>query len=126
MRLAEHVSAAGRSISASVGYLEQAFLKIFENALDACADPVEIEIRCSATDMGDRRALAISVRDCGAGFGGERLARAFEPFWTTKTHGTGLGLPIIRRIVEAHGGSVSVANSAPHGAVIEMVLPREE
>ena len=68
----------------------------------------------------------ISIHDSGAGFASEILDRLFEPFSSTKETGTGLGMSICRRIVEAHSGEISVTNSPQGGAVITVVLPPVE
>jgi PAS domain S-box-containing protein len=124
LRLVENISASNTRSSVGARYLEKAFLKILENSLDACTDPVEIEVCCWQTDLGNRPAVGISVRDSGKGFAPEALERAFEPFYTTKTHGTGLGLPIVRRIIEAHGGQVHAENAVQGGAAVHCLLPQ--
>jgi signal transduction histidine kinase len=99
---------------------------MFENSLAACSDPVEIQVRCEETHLERLPALHVVVRDNGPGLTPEAHRRLFEPFFTTKTKGTGLGMAIARRIVEAHGGQIHVdAGSANPGAEIHLVLPRE-
>ncbi len=76
--------------------------------------------------MGDHPAIAIQVRDNRPGFAPEQREHAFEPFHSTKTTGTGLGLGIARRIVEAHGGTLAIEASTEGGATIRLVLPRKQ
>jgi len=104
--------------------LEQVFRNILENALAACSDPVEILVSCSESQMGDQSALRIAVRDNGPGLNPEQRQRIFEPFFTTKTKGTGLGMAIAQRIVEAHGGQIAVGDPLGPGAEIQLLLPR--
>jgi two-component system sensor kinase FixL len=106
--------------------LQQVFRNILDNSLAACRDPVEITVACSETSMKGCRAIRIAVRDNGPGLTAEQRQRIFEPFFTTKTKGTGLGMAIARRIVEAHGGHITVGGSAATGAEIIITLPREE
>ncbi len=103
--------------------LAQVFHNVLENALAACADPVRIRIACGAAELAGRPALRIAVRDNGPGLNAEQRRRAFEPFYTTKPKGTGLGLAIVKRIVETHGGEISLGNP-PAGAEIIFTLPR--
>ncbi len=91
------------------------------NASDAMNGPGRIEIVFS-TENG---LFHTHVRDQGPGFSQSSLERAFEPFFTTKTRGVGLGLAVCRRIIEAHGGTVSVANCA-EGAEAVFSLPAKE
>jgi two-component system sensor histidine kinase HydH len=65
---------------------------------------------------------AIRVEDTGCGIPEADLQRIWDPFWTTKTRGSGLGLAVVRRIVEAHGGEIR-AESRPQGTVFEVLLP---
>jgi two-component system, LuxR family, sensor kinase FixL len=108
--------------------LGQVFQNVLENALAACADPVEVEVRYSRAQIDDRPALRIAVRDNGPGLGPDARQRIFEPFYTTKTKGTGLGMAICRRIVEAHGGRLAVGegDGERRGAEIIITLPRGE
>jgi signal transduction histidine kinase len=101
----------------------QVFRNIFENSLAACQDPVRIEINCSVANRDGRACVRILVRDNGPGLTPEQQRRIFEPFFTTKAKGTGLGMAIAQRIVETHGGTISVEENAP-GATILIVLPQ--
>jgi PAS domain S-box-containing protein len=105
--------------------LDQVFRNIFENALAACKDPVRITIRCVQMQLGGKPALSVSVKDNGPGLTPEQRQRIFEPFFTTKTKGTGLGMAIARRIVEAHGGQIAVGPAGNGGAEILVTLPRQ-
>jgi signal transduction histidine kinase len=104
--------------------LEQVFRNLFDNALAACSDPAEITVRCADRALDGRPALEVSVRDNGPGLGPEQRQRIFEPFYTTKTKGTGLGMAIVQRIVEAHGGRIAVGSGLARGAEIVLTLPR--
>lgn len=102
--------------------LVQLFRILFENSLAACQDPVRIAITCHAARLGPTQVLRISVHDNGPGLTEEQRRRIFEPFYTTKTKGTGLGMAIAHRIVEAHGGQIAVGDGEP-GAEIVIQLP---
>jgi signal transduction histidine kinase len=67
--------------------------------------------------------VLISVADNGSGIDAHLRERIFEPFFTTKPSGMGLGLPVCRSIVEAHGGRVWASPGSPHGTVFRMILP---
>ena len=99
-------------------------LNLIVNALEAMSGvhdrPRELTI-VSRQDGPD--AVLIEVRDCGAGLGGEGAERVFEPFYTTKPEGIGIGLSISRSIVEAHGGRLWASPNEPHGAVFRLSLP---
>lgn len=103
--------------------LEQVFRNIFDNALAACADPVQIVVHCVKSSLNGRPAVRISVRDNGPGLSPEQQQRIFEPFFTTKTKGTGLGMAIAKRIIDAHSGQIT-ARVGP-GAEIVIDLPLE-
>jgi signal transduction histidine kinase len=105
--------------------LEQVFRNIFENALAACQDPVEVGVSCSETVLEGQPALRLAIRDNGPGLNPEQRKRIFEPFFTTKTKGTGLGMAIAKRVVETHGGKISVGAGPGPGAEILITLPRK-
>ena len=104
--------------------LEQVFRNIFENSLAACADPVTIKIDC-AWALHRNQSIEITVWDDGPGLTREQQQNVFEAFFTTKSSGTGLGMSIVKRIVEAHGGTI-VAGQPAEGAEFVMSLPLAE
>ncbi len=103
--------------------LVQLFRILFENSLAACRDPVRIEVKCSPAQLGPHAAIRMSIRDNGPGLNPEQREHIFEPFYTTKTKGTGLGMAIAQRIVEAHGGHIAASDDSPSGADIVVTLP---
>lgn len=101
--------------------LRQVIHNLLQNAQDALtgvADPA-ITVR---TEMG-QNTVRFSVSDNGGGFAEQVKAHAFEPYVTTKPKGTGLGLPIVKKIVEEHRGVIQIENAQPHGACISISLP---
>jgi signal transduction histidine kinase len=104
--------------------LEQLFRILLENSVAACPAPTRVCITWSDGALFDQPALQISIRDYGPGFSEEARHRLFQPFFTTKPRGTGLGLALAQRILEAHGGTIQ-AYSRPSGAEFVLLLPRE-
>ncbi|MDR2365536.1 MAG: PAS domain-containing sensor histidine kinase, partial [Zoogloeaceae bacterium] len=79
---------------------------------------------CIQTEKAeDAKFILLQVSDNGEGFPAETLARVFEPYITTKPRGTGLGLPIVKKIVEEHQGDIDIENQAKGGAHIRIRLP---
>jgi signal transduction histidine kinase len=103
--------------------LGQVFRNILENAIAACPEPVEVKVSCTRVEMDGQPAIQIAFRDNGPGLNAEQRQRIFDPFFTTKTKGTGLGMAIARRIVEAHGGQISIGAGTERGAEIIVTLP---
>jgi len=101
--------------------LKQVFLNLFLNAADAMPQGGEITI--STRHDLKSQALVIEVQDTGKGIPAELLDRIFQPFFTTKVKGTGLGLAVSKRLVEDNGGSIQVANNLSGGAVFTIILP---
>jgi two-component system sensor histidine kinase AtoS len=105
--------------------LQQAFVNLVLNALEAMSERARLTIRTgvSSTRSEGPRKLKVVVQDTGAGILPEHMERLFEPFFTTKDSGTGLGLAITRRIIEEHGGSISVASAHGEGTTFTVLLP---
>jgi signal transduction histidine kinase len=72
----------------------------------------------------EQPAVKVTISDNGPGLQEAVQNRIFEPFFTTKSRGTGLGLAICRRIVEAHGGTITASNGAGRGLTLEIILPK--
>lgn len=104
--------------------LRQAFSNLYRNALEACRD-AGIAPEVSAEGRLDRPAgvLRVSVADNGPGIPTEALGRIFQPFFTTRNGGTGLGLALVQKIVVTHNGRVTAFNRAGGGALFEVVFP---
>jgi signal transduction histidine kinase len=77
------------------------------------------------TDM-DATHVLVSFTDTGGGISAENLSRVFEPYFTTKTSGSGLGLLIVRRIVREHGGELAIESSEGKGLTITIRLPYKD
>ena len=76
--------------------------------------------------MGEDDRVRISISDTGAGMDADALARAFEPYFSTKASGTGLGLPIAKRNVELSGGTIAMTSQFGNGTTVEISLPTDE
>ncbi len=120
---------------ADFAQLEQVFLNLARNALDAMADVVDPPMTLSIvtkmeTDyhilrgaQGAQSYLRVEINDTGTGINPEILDQIFEPFYTTKTRGTGLGLAVTQRIVADHGGTIRAFPADPHGTKMWVSLP---
>jgi signal transduction histidine kinase len=108
-----------KAVEADGFQLKHAVLNLVLNALQATPSGGTIVIGV----RGDAHELAVEVRDTGEGMTGDVLPRAFDAFFTTREGGTGLGLPITRRIVEAHGGTVAMRSREGEGTVATIWLP---
>jgi len=107
--------------------LQQVLLNLIVNAIEAMSGVTERRRDLTITSsMEWPDAIRIEVRDSGTGLDAQHAARLFEPFYTTKAEGMGLGLSISRSIVEAHGGRLSAEANSPHGAVFRFLLPVSE
>ena len=102
--------------------MEQVFFNLVKNALEAMKDGGALTIDLAADDHDVR----IAFHDNGTGMDAAALAALFEPYRTTKTHGTGLGLMVCRRIVRAHGGEIDVESKPGVGTTFTVRLPRLE
>src|SRR5262249_37617049 len=104
--------------------LQQVVLNLILNALQAMSAINEGARQVLITTRQDElKDLYIGVQDTGPGLGPETLSRLFEPFYTTKPNGMGMGLTICRSIVEAHGGRLWASACQPRGALFQFAIP---
>jgi len=101
--------------------IKRTFVNIIKNAFDAM--PKGGKLVVESRKKGDK--VEISVRDTGAGIPKETLERLFTPLFTTKARGMGFGLAICKRIVEAHGGKISVSSTVGKGTTFTLTIPVE-
>jgi signal transduction histidine kinase len=111
--------AADAVAPADAEQLQLVFTNVLMNAAQAMGGSGPIDIRI----VREPTQYVISIADKGPGMPPEVLEKVFEPFFTTKHRGTGLGLPIARRIVVAHGGTVDVDTPSSGGTVVHITLP---
>jgi signal transduction histidine kinase len=107
-------------LSADREMIRRAVLNLVLNALDAMPDGGLLVI----TSYENARGFELEIADSGPGLSDETKRRAFEPFYSTKQNGTGLGLAFVHHVAEAHGGSVTAANCPEGGAAFTIKIPR--
>lgn len=104
--------------------LTYALQEILANALQSGPGPATIRVKVMPATLDGKPAISLEISDSGNGFTAETAARATEPFYTTRTTGVGLGLAVARKIVEQHGGRLSVQDrSRPEQADLKLTLP---
>jgi len=101
--------------------MQQVFLNLVLNALDAMPQGGQLQI--SATLCSERKEVCVSFTDSGLGIAPDVLARIFDPFYSTKPDGLGLGLFISQNIVEEHGGCIEVESRLGEGTTFAVWLP---
>jgi signal transduction histidine kinase len=116
----QYAADAPRELEADPNLLRVALDNLLTNAAQAAPGGGLIEV--SVTAAGDG-AVRIRIRDHGNGMDAATLARAFDPFFTTRPSGTGLGLPIVQRIVKAHGGSLEIESEPGAGTTATLICP---
>jgi len=102
-------------------HLKRAVLNLVENAVDAVAGQGAVEVEVAYRPAAGR--VEIAVTDTGPGISPEDKEKVFLPYFSTKTTGMGLGLPIVHEVVAEHGGSIRVEDNRPHGSRFVVVLP---
>ena len=101
--------------------MRQVLHNIFKNAAEAAEEAAQPEVHIH-TDNTDGK-ITLTVTNNGKSFSKDMLANAFEPYVTDKPTGTGLGLPVVKKIVEEHGGRIALSNPAEGGASVKITLP---
>ncbi len=122
------LNATDEKVEADPVRLRQVIHNLVKNALEAVHDKsnAEIIIRTELQGHDDTAAVVLEVMDNGHGFDEETLSKVFEPYVTTKTKGTGLGLAVVKKIIEEHGGMIAASNRAEGGAHLLVRLPLTE
>jgi two-component system sensor histidine kinase HydH len=102
--------------------LAVAVLNLLQNAVDA--SPPHGVVAVTAEDRGSE--IRVAVSDHGAGIARDHMESIFNPFFTTKSNGTGLGLALVAKIVDEHRGRIAVKSEAGVGTTFEILLPRDK
>jgi two-component system sensor histidine kinase HydH len=102
--------------------LKQAFLNLYLNAIDAMETGGVLSLASRLVD-GERKSVSIEIADNGAGIEDNVLPHIFNPFFTTKNYGTGLGLSQVKKIVDLHGGTIEIASKKGSGTKVTILLP---
>jgi signal transduction histidine kinase len=103
--------------------LQQVIINLMMNGIEAMQSVMDRPRELLIQSARDETQLVVSVTDCGVGISAENADRLFNPFFTTKSNGMGMGLSICRSIIEAHGGRLWAAANVPHGATFQFTLP---
>ena len=102
--------------------LQQVLVNLITNAIDSMAAKAPPRVLCVKSEVGDNGDVEVSVEDTGTGISPQDMVRVFNPLFTTKSGGMGMGLSICRSIVEAHAGELWAVPNAPEGAVFRFTL----
>jgi PAS domain S-box-containing protein len=112
-----------REINVDISRMIRVLINIISNAIEAMTAGGDIRIRSDFIEIKGIPLLKLTISDNGPGMKDEIVLRIFEPFYTTKTRGTGLGLAICKKIVDAHGGTLSISSKLGEGTSVEIILP---
>src|SRR2546425_11121706 len=119
VRVSVRANGGPRSLFGHYEPLRRAFANLYRNAAEAMQGRGAIDVNVT----GDRSGLAVTIADHGPGIPAELRQRVFEPYFTTKDDGTGLGLALVRMTLEAHRGTISVGETPGGGATFAIVFP---
>jgi signal transduction histidine kinase len=113
-------------VTADPGLMRLVFDNLVANACQAMPTGGVVHVRVRRGDIEGSPAVCIDIVDTGHGMDPQVLTRATDPFFTTRPSGTGLGLPIVERIIEAHGGRVDIDSEQGRGTTVTLVLPLQD
>ena len=108
-------------VGADEGQLRQALLNLIRNAREAMSGAAERRLDVAVREAAGR--IVIAIHDTGPGIGAANMAKIFDPFFSTKERGTGLGLALVQHIVVDHGGQIEVASPSGAGTTFTLTLP---
>jgi len=119
-----HLSLAEEGAHAMIdeASMRGALMNVMLNAVEAMPDGGVLNISVEQAD----ETLRLEIADTGSGIGEEQATKIFEPFYTTKEQGLGLGMPYSKKIIDQHGGAISLSSQLGKGTTITIVIPRKE
>jgi signal transduction histidine kinase len=110
-------------VSLDVSQMEQALLNLMLNAVGAMPGGGAMSLSTRREAVDGEAVVVADIKDTGGGIQPDHLPHVFDPFFTTKPDGTGLGLPIVKRILKAHGGTVEITSEAGRGTCVTLTIP---
>jgi signal transduction histidine kinase len=114
---------SGPTVRADADKLRQVFSNIIDNAIDAMESTTgERRLEFAIQNNGNGMA-AVRIRDNGCGIADDKIAKIFNPFYTSKTNGTGLGLGVAKKVIDAHRGTIEVHSQVGHGTEFVLAIP---
>jgi signal transduction histidine kinase len=125
MRWCVDISLDTPPLEADEHLLGQALVSLFTNAAESQSLQGTVSVKTARCSHDGRDHVRLSVEDEGVSVPRESLEHVFEPFFTTKAFGTGLGLSLVKRTVEAHSGHVSIGPRERGGTVVTLMLPSQ-
>ena len=114
------------SITADPNLLYRCFINILSNAVQAMSGQPEGEITITVKKQNITKGYNIYIEDTGSGIAEEKLPKIFNPFFSTKDEGSGLGLSIVKNIIEGHHGEIHIASIENRGTVVTVALPENQ
>lgn len=120
--LSMHLPPAPMIITIDGFHLERALVNLIDNAVDASPRGAPVSITATI----ERSKITITIKDQGAGMNRETMSNLFMPFYTTKNKGTGLGMPISKKIIEAHTGTLEIKSGQGTGTEAKILLPGKD
>jgi len=110
------------SVAVDETQVKQVFFNVVKNALQAMNDGGILKVEIQQSD----RFVSVAVEDNGSGIDPEKLGAIYEPYHTTKSEGTGLGMMIVQRIMRDHGGEIEINSGPGRGTRLTLRFPRED
>ncbi|MBI4831765.1 MAG: response regulator [Candidatus Lindowbacteria bacterium] len=118
-----HVSLDQTKILVDSERMTRVLMNLISNAADAMSDGGKLHIYTHRRETDDAGVLRLCVSDTGCGISEENMEKIYEPFFTTKTKGAGLGIPICKKLIEAHDGALTITSKLGEGTTAEIALP---
>jgi C4-dicarboxylate-specific signal transduction histidine kinase len=122
--LRQELTAYGATVMADRTQLQQVIINLIMNSIDAMEDIAERRREILVqSNLSENRQITLTVRDSGVGVDPGQIEKLFQPFFTTKPKGLGMGLSISRSIIEAHDGNLIMSSDGRTGTTVQVILP---